>query len=369
MRFFFGTDKASGSLASIQILRALAALAVCLSHSVYKALGFSHTDLPPQTGTSILESGVDLFFIISGFIMMFTAASTFHQPRAASSFAMRRLIRIAPPYWFFTSLMVLATLFFPDKLNSASFTVPHAVLSFLFVPHHEPGTIAGIHPILGAGWTLLYEMFFYLVFTFALLFSRRVGIGLIAATFIALFAAARLGLCSPTLTTFGSDSILFEFLLGIGAYYVLTGPWNQLAKSFSLVAFAAGLYGVASLLSVQNERFFAQGLPALALFGIIAPLKIPHKNLALLFVLIGDASYTLYLSHPFAIEIVKQILAKVCAGSTEATWFMTLFVAVCMLAAVSGAILFYLLCEKPTTEFLKKRVRIRPSAVALKAPL
>lgn len=348
------------SLASIQIMRALAALSVCLGHALHECSHLPHGPFIAGMMEWPFEIGVDLFFIISGFIMMFTSAATFNKPNAPQAFALRRLIRIVPPYWFFTTLMVAATLLLADKLDSAHFSPSHAALSYLFIPHAQEGISDGIHPILSVGWTLLYEMFFYLVFSLALFFPRKTGLGLLALSFTGLFAAARAGLWSATYNEFWGDTILFEFILGIVASLIFAAKTTARRKSALMVGLAAVLYGVAWLAGVEDERLFRYGMPALAFFGIVGPLKVPHKALWAALVFIGDASYTLYLSHPFSIEVVKQVLTRLFSGALEAAWFVPFYLAACVGISVIGAGIFFVLCEKPVT----KRLRILFSKAA-----
>ena len=193
----------------VQVMRALAALAVLVQHGFHEAQRFN-----PSPTLRFLEAlpwhiGVDVFFVISGFIMMHTAAATFGKPGAARAFMLRRLIRIVPPYWFFTSLMVIATLLLADRMNTARFEPMHALLSYLFMPHLRPGFDDQIHPILALGWTLLYEMFFYVAFALALLLNQTKGLTALFVGFLLLFLGAKAGLFTAGLNVFWSDRLMF----------------------------------------------------------------------------------------------------------------------------------------------------------------
>jgi len=133
------------TLYSIQYLRALAACSVI----------FPHTSWTGQVGG---QQGVDVFFVISGFIMMFVST----RESEPIEFIRSRAIRIIPLYW-------LAT------LATALISTPgwrHSLLSALFVPHIDPN--GGMYPVVLQGWTLVYEVFFYLIFAVCLCFSRRI---------------------------------------------------------------------------------------------------------------------------------------------------------------------------------------------------
>ena len=104
---------------SIQALRAYAAITVLLAHSVEEWASFRHT--VPAFETLPLTAGVDIFFVISGFIMYYTSSNAFGQPGGAMSFMIRRLIRIVPLYWLFTTLILLPGLLSPGAVRSAEF--------------------------------------------------------------------------------------------------------------------------------------------------------------------------------------------------------------------------------------------------------
>ena len=131
-------------LISIQFLRGLAAFLVMFAHAQsetvqkFGAEAYRQIDLPGGFG-------VDIFFVISGFIMVYASQGLFGQPGAAAEFMKRRVIRIVPLYWFYTTAMVAATLLFADRLNSAAFEPYNAIMSYLFIPAMAPkGEIAPI---------------------------------------------------------------------------------------------------------------------------------------------------------------------------------------------------------------------------------
>lgn len=295
-------------LPAVQILRALAALSVLLGHALFEARAFDRTGeyariLQMDYWTT---AGVDLFFVLSGFIMMWTFGNRFGELGAWRDFLGRRLIRIVPPYWIFTALMVAATLLFASRLDSATFTPEHALLSFLFIPHISPR--GGIHPILALGWTLMYEMFFYLSFALALCLRRCVGLVALTAAFFVVHAVAHYTTLLPeALRLFWGDAVLFEFLFGVGFYFVQEEGKLSLSRLL-LVFLFCGMVGTGAWLAGgwSASRVFHFGLPALAFLALFYHL-LPTVKAApwVLLVLVGEASYTLYLSHPFLLELVK----------------------------------------------------------------
>ncbi len=160
-------------LDSVQMLRAIAALAVIWSHSTLELLRFTDVDLRTFSSLSSMgRIGVDIFFVISGFVMVYVSSRHFQKTGEVSRFVLRRIIRVVPVYWFYTSLMLGVALFAPDMLRNFKLSWFHVAASYLFIPWATPGD-NDFHPLLGIGWTLNYEMFFYILFAPFLLFARE----------------------------------------------------------------------------------------------------------------------------------------------------------------------------------------------------
>lgn len=133
---------------SIQILRGVASTSV-----VYYHIGMS-----PNFGAF----GIDLFFVISGFVM--SLLLTYKTMKSPWKFYIKRIIRIVPLYYLFTTITLTLTLIKPDLFNSTTFDLLNFFKSLLFIPYiKEDGTL---HPFLPVGWTLNYEFFLFLHFHF-----------------------------------------------------------------------------------------------------------------------------------------------------------------------------------------------------------
>jgi peptidoglycan/LPS O-acetylase OafA/YrhL len=293
-----------GRLPAVQILRALAALSVVIGHALSESRYF---DLNREYGAVAhidrWTAGVDLFFVLSGFIMMWTFGHRFGEPQAWREFLRRRLVRILPSYWIFTALMVLATLLFAGRLESAVITPEHALLSFLLIPHIAPH--GGIHPILALGWTLMYEMFFYLSFALVLCLRRHLGLLLLAAVFLLVHGLGHhTSLLPDALRLFWGDAVLFEFLFGVGFYFVQQEGKLPLDRLVWVLLFCA-VSSAAAYLTGQwsSNRVYHFGLPALAVLALFYHL-LPTIRPPLAALVLVKASYT-YLSHPFVLELAK----------------------------------------------------------------
>ena len=161
-------------LKNIQGLRALAAILVvgCHFHDFADRYGFRSEAL-----ITIGAWGVDLFFVISGFIMITVNWNKFSEPNASKAFLIRRIVRIFPPYWLVTLFIVGAIIISPKLFHTWAANISNLLPSLLLFPSDEK-------PILYVGWTLIFEMYFYYVFAILLNFSRKIALTAITPTTI-----------------------------------------------------------------------------------------------------------------------------------------------------------------------------------------
>ncbi len=164
------------TLFHLQALRGLAASLVVLSHAV-SALRNTYSPEFAMSG----YVGVGAFFIISGFIIYRTSRTSFGTLRGSRGFMIKRLIRIFPIYWIATALFVVLS---PHR---AEYTSSDIICSFILLPHYIAQT-RSMDPLVGQGWSLHYELLFYVIFACGLCFSRRNGVLLTVAALIALVA-------------------------------------------------------------------------------------------------------------------------------------------------------------------------------------
>jgi peptidoglycan/LPS O-acetylase OafA/YrhL len=249
--------------------------------------------------------------------------------------------------------MVVATLLFTKPAGSAVFT-PSTLLSFLFIPHIAPH--GGIHPILALGWTLMYEMFFYLSFALALCLRREVGLAALAAFFFVVHGLAQHPTLLPeALRLFWGDAILFEFLFGVGFYFMQKKGQLPLSR-LALVLLLCGTAGTAAWLAGgwSENRVFHFGLPALALLALLYHLLPTIKaGIWLLLVLVGEASYTLYLSHPFMVELMKIPIEPL---RMAAEGQIALYLVTSIVVATLFSVAFYARLERRLTRRLMRRL-------------
>lgn len=351
-----------GVLATVQALRALAAVIV--------AIGHAFIELPKLAGYDGGEAlsfnhgfGVDIFFVISGFIMVYTSRSRFGVPGAGRSFLLARFLRIAPIYWTMTLLLLLAAYAFPTTVSAASLDAPHILASLFFVPLlNENGDLL---PLLTIGWTLNYEMFFYLLFALALLLPRSTGMMSLFATFGALALAGIFVSQDMPQIWFWTRSIILEFAFGV-AIGLLAARLGRTAPALLLLSMAAGAIGFLLGHWLPHQllpRFLALGLPATALVAGAVGLDLQGRSISPpLIAALGEASYSLYLSHMFVIRLLRVLWNRLALAPDAVLFCAAAIVLSCLVAlALARAV------ELPLHDYCRRRIKGRLGSDGLSA--
>ena len=345
-------------LTNIQILRFLAAAAVLVGHA-------GDLFLPDAAALHAIpwSAGVDVFFVISGFVMTYLTQDQFGQAGAPRAFLIRRIIRIAPPYWLFTTLMVGAVLLFGDHVRNTRLDPAVAATSYLFIPW--PRADGQLNPLLSQGWTLNYEAFFYLAFAAALFFRR--GLWWLSASFLLIAALHPFVPDLLFVLKFWTNPIILEFLGGIGlGLLFLKGRRLPLMGSAGIAALAIATYFATDAMEPGLVRRIAHiGLPALLLCASLALAPEPGAAGPLRRALVagGDSSYTLYLSHTFTLN--AALLAWKASGAVMPITAMV----TAMIVAIAAAALIYRRIERPMTDALHSATgTARSRGIAAVAP-
>ena len=336
-------------LYGVQYLRAAAALGVVVFHASERS----------GTHFAIGATGVDVFFVISGFIMWVIVAG---KPMSPWQFLRERLERIAPLYWIATAVMVAGALagLFPNMRLTAG----HVIGSLAFIPNRSPSN-GEIWPVLVQGWTLTYEMFFYAVFAASLLLPVRSRLAVLTGLFALLvvlgFSASS---DNPLLLTY-TNPLILEFLAGalIGKLW-LEGKMPSPIVGVGLIVIATAGFAFVGITYVGFNAFVLGPLAAALLVGVLALERagtVPRLRLP---AYLGDASYSIYLWHTLAISVVvKAAAAASIPGPT------TLVIAV--IVGVVAGIVAHEILEKPIAAILRNRrgltVIVKP-AVAIHPP-
>jgi exopolysaccharide production protein ExoZ len=308
------------TLVSIQALRGLAALSVVAFHAS-QWIGDRFW---------IGAAGVDVFFVVSGFIIWRVASTGEARPGV---FFWRRLTRVAPAYWLVTGLVAALAVAAPALLPQVSVTPRHLALSLAFIPHFDPAH--RLFPLLPPGWTLDYEALFYGLVALTLLAPARMRFAAIIATLMALAFA---GFIHPPLYEYGANPMLLEFAAGV--WLARAGPPKSPKAALALAA------GVAMLAALQLGgwqsdllRPLLWGVPAvLIVAGALAlePVVARWRSRALL--ALGDASYAIYLCHYPAVDVTARLFG------VRPGW---MFVPIAIAVSIVAGLIFHRFIERP----------------------
>ena len=321
------------TLYGIQYLRAFAALAVVVFHAAERS-GFAF---------AIGAAGVDVFFVISGFIMWLIAS---RRPVSPGRFLVERIRRIVPVYWLASGVMVAGALLglFPNLVLTAQ----HVAASFFLVPARSPSS-GEIWPLLVQGWTLNYEMAFYLVFAASLFLPPRLRFAAVASVFLVLVAIGR-GVDSdnPLIATY-TRPIVLEFVAGMAIGQLWSaGRLGSARTGLALIAAALAGFAVIAILRLPFDEWICGPLACALVFGTVSLERNGGVPAVRLPALLGDASYSIYLWHTFAISVVAK------AGASTSLPLPVVFItSVC--AGIAAGLCGYYLVERPLLQATKPR--------------
>jgi exopolysaccharide production protein ExoZ len=353
-----GSEASLRRLQWIQILRGIAASSVVLHHAIYYAFTRGGQG-DGSNGNSVFAAGVDLFFIISGFVMMMVSDPDHGRESRPSAFIFSRITRIVPLYWLFTIILAAGALAFPWIMRSTMVSGETILKSLLFIPFFQPN--GNLVPVLGVGWTLNYEMGFYAVFAALLRVGIRARVPTMALIFLALFIIGKMLGADNPIGVFLGHSITFEFVAGMALYLLYRrGVRASPVQVIGLLVFAVLTFGWTAVSGPPSldARFFLWGLPALAV--VVAALSLPDVKggLGRFLERIGDASYSTYLSHQFVIAVLFIALGH--AGGAPPV----IFIFVAVLVALAAGLLSYRIVELPLLRMARgqaARLRRRPT--------
>jgi exopolysaccharide production protein ExoZ len=340
-------------LPNLQILRACAALMIVVHHCGIETARLAQSlGREPIFNEAPWGAGVSIFFAISGFIMVVTTAEQYGSAAAALDFMRRRIIRIVPLYWLVTTMALLAAVIAPSLMKAAAGDTHYVLSSYLFWPAMRPN--GDIRPLATPGWSLNLEMFFYIVFAVCLIYRRRVGLTVLFVSLGALVAMRAFGLLPGVALYFWGEPVVLGFLLGALVGIAFNSGW-RLSRAPALICAATG-FGVLFVFWMPNGAVedlapaLAVVVPAaLILIGFaLGPQVDERMRLWLPALIIGDASYSLYLSHEFLLRPLALLWGKGPLHYLPLWMFVPAGIAVAAVVAIAG----YRWFEKPVTRRL-----------------
>lgn len=341
----------------IQALRGIAALAVVVFHCS-ALLGPTSLETRGAVFGPLAFGGVDLFFLISGYIIASSVSRMKPGVSSASSFLLKRLIRVWPPYAIATAIFCVAfSLTNPSAPSFADIT-----RSLLFIQLDGTAPYYGYAALI-VGWTLNYEMLFYGVVTLGLLTRYRwlviflifpfilVGVPVWQnpeLTFIQLLDAER---------TIGNEWVITNplnwlFLLGVVIYFIekrkltVNNVWGFVLSA----SLASAFLGVCYFLPVMNKHgLTGMGLAVLPIFAVFVLSKdVIERHVSRALVYMGDISFSLYLTHVITLSVTNAALSRFTDKG-----ILLMFLAVC--ASIVGGAVYYAFVERPITRWLSSR--------------
>lgn len=341
--------KVNNNLDSIQMLRGIAALLVAFAHlhSVESKMGGSII-----FGDWALNGffGVDLFFVISGFIMVFISHNKKYSLKTIHNFIGLRLFRIYPLWWLVCGAVFIIYIIRPDLVYQNTINQPNILKSFLLLPQESL-------PLHAIGWTLINELYFYFVFSVFLLFKRKYLPyllfiwGIISYVFAMFFYETER---HPVILLILSPMNL-EFIFGAFAALFYLEKINLNSKLLISIALVALFLISANNMPNPNENFNSQlyralfySIPcALLLLGLVNAEK-NNFNPPHFLVFIGNISYSFYLIHVLIFSAIGRIAARFSSdGIIDNLFFSIIAIAITIFVSYIS----YRFFEKPIISF------------------
>jgi len=334
----------------IQVLRGIASLLVVLFHIT--------TILDQYTEKTYLYnifyfgySGVDIFFVLSGFIITYTSINSINSQKNIISFYKKRFIRIFPIYWLFFIFFLLLQIIFPSyyatpfKLNFSN-----VFSSILLFPKHIM--------INGVSWTLTYELFFYILFSTIFLFpNKKVFFRIIFVSILVLFLQNLFNLKLATNNSWLNlllSPMNIEFFLGVLVALFYKKISKQTSKFIIFVGIA--LLFIAAFFITNGIRLYNYNFNRVIYFGfpafliVLGAVSLERKThgikIPILFLSLGDASYSLYLFHlPIVVASIK--IASKFPHIMNNYLFLNMFILILIFIVCFMSILIFKYIEKP----------------------
>jgi exopolysaccharide production protein ExoZ len=356
------SSSAAGKLLPLELCRFLAAVLVACLHagaSISKWYGYDIREVRN------FSAGVDFFFVLSGFVMIYAHWHDIGRPDRVKRYCAKRFLRIYPPYWIITALILAFYLIDPSYGDGNRRDLAKLFCSIFLLPYTA-------QPVVGQAWTLVHEMFFYGLFSLVIIFGRKALLGFVVWAICILLWQA------PHVNDYRSDPLFafpvsfylspfnIEFIFGVGIGLLVRRGWHHLSRTLSVCGIT--LF-VLALIFVDYRtvgdlaaRLAFGAAAAIAILGLASlPWRI-SAGLAATMGILGAASYPLYLVHPMVETVVIHMLLKF--GSAHVSPWIVMVILV--FSAIVGGVLFAYGVERPLNRILQGR--LLPSHVPI-APL
>lgn len=358
---------------SLQALRGWAALLVVWYHThgllVKRADQLGYTESFWRTYDPAIAKfgaiGVDLFFILSGFIIFYT---TWHARMTWREFAIRRWIRIYPLWWV---ALAVTCCFALIPGSTESFTWRDLIFSTALIPYYTDG--GQLKPVVEVGWTLNYEILFYLVFSLFLAMAPMKRLISVTAVFVLAIIIGRSYDFDTAFFSVATNPKTLEFVSGGWLAYCFVRGVRPPLWVFSLLAVSLAIL-FTGYMSSEQWRTFGQGffivrylMALIILFIALFFIPVAKHKFGKTSLLLGDASYSIYLFHSLALAVASGLWKRdiLLPPDWISPWLLWCGLVVAL--SVYGVII-HLLIERPLLAWCRKRFMDRPPRKAQTPP-
>ena len=350
-----GSDKplhpARKSLQSVQVMRGLAAVAVAIYHT--------HLILaqPEYGGVSLFSAvaskgwlGVNFFFVLSGFIIMFAHVKDVGKPAGLGNYLWKRFVRVYPVYWIFLTFFLIAAYRGIGHPNF-SWSPANLLSAYALVKLAEPLSLP-----LQVAWTLFYEIAFYAVFC-TLILNRLLGTAVLVAWAVSILIGSLVFGHEPGLLQMWNDVWCAYFLIGVCTYFAFTvmdERWGVplLTLGLILLVLTASTLAGGRIGATQKDPFVLLALAApfaLILLGGALGERKHGWSFSPILLKIGDATYSIYLVHSPVITVVALLNARFTSHWIPS---IPLFISTAIISVIAG-VLAHIFVEKPVLRALR----------------
>ena len=340
----------------VQLLRGIASLLVVLMHTTGTAKEIWGINFLGQI-FKFGGAGVDIFFVLSGFIITYTSKKALKESSNFITFLKRRVIRIFPVYWIIITIFLLIQIALPAFYKTPyDLTLINLLNTYCLMPDHIM--------INSVSWTLTYELFFYILFSLAFLIRSQKILIILSCTYVLVLIFA------SSFLSYGFSnnrwiSVIFypmniEFFMGIAV--ALLVPLINISISKFLIVIGSILFIAAALISNLDYYLFRNGFDRVIIFGIpsfcillgVVRLELNKQYCIHNFLLyLGEASYSLYLIHLPLIVAAIKIIAKFKISNNLILQLLAVFLII-MICIIS--IIFFKKIENPLINKLNRKI-------------
>ena len=342
----------------LQVFRGLAAVMVILAHCdlifnqnyqkdfLFKIFNFG-------------GSGVDFFFVLSGFIILYIHQSDIGNISKLKSFFIKRVTRIYPIYWVVLTLKLSASLFFAYDADTSQRNILEIFKAFILFPQSREILSSSF---LGVSWTLSYEVLFYIIFGLLIGLKPKLSFTIISIwlllTFTHFIGVFELPKDSLMLNFIFNEHNL-EFFLGCVAAYIVSK--HKIPQEMALICLGAFFYTLGAInyyyKVIEISPVISFGIPSMLLVIGSTSLEMrKHVHVNHLLIYIGNASYSIYLMHGFAINNITKILWKVAPDITQNILILNIVGLIIAFISLLFGCAVYSYIEKPLLSTLKPKL-------------